>query len=186
MDLHPPLMQQIHRFQHGQASGGRLPQRWCTDCWGPNFRSVDIFRHHLFGLVKGKGLCQTFVIYFWGEDWGKQKKQEFPGTPAQTWGKNDRTWCRMMPHRCDSPCSFQVLRMAEETVGGLSDWQRSFCTPEVPKGWSARVRAVRGWIKIRERNSTDSTHSRRWMPLEETMCPSQKPNLTPGGFFTST
>lgn len=25
----------------------------------------------------------------------------------------------------------EVLRMAEETVGGLSDWQRSFCTPEV-------------------------------------------------------
>ena len=89
----------------------------------------------------------------------------------------------MMPHRCDSPCSFQVLRMAEETVGGLSNWQRSFCTPEVPKGWSARVRAVRGWIKIRERNSTDSTHSRRWMPLEETMCASQKPNLRAGAVF---
>lgn len=30
----------------------------------------------------------------------------------------------------------EVLRMAEETVGGLSDWQRSFCTPEVLRIYS--------------------------------------------------
>ena len=120
---------------------------------------VDIFRHHLFGLVKGKGLCQTFVIYFLGKDYGENKKTRIPRHPSsnlrQKWQDVMRTAATVR--------AWKVLRMAEETVGGLSDWQRSFCTPEVPKGWS-------GWSQGMDQNSGTQLNrlnrlSRRWKKL---------------------
>lgn len=38
---------------------------------------------------------------------------------------------------------WQLLQATEEIVGGLSAWQRSFCSPQVPVGWKGWCQGIR-------------------------------------------
>ena len=78
--------------------------------------------------------------------------------------------------------------MAEETVGGLSDWQRSFCTPEVPKGWSkSQGMGQNSGVQLNPYSpllskSVDTCLHRELKKLSVCVCASPKPHLTAAVF----